>query len=114
MEFLKKIFGGSGGGSSGTSGDPNGIYFYVKPHGCDEVIRVRVDRNNDLSLSDDGSTYFTHKYARGTKCRQAVEMTLYFSMERQFVNSDIDKGALVEKADYDAWIAAQADSEQQP
>ena len=50
MDFLKRLFGG--GGASGE--DSAGLYYYVKPKGCDEVVRVRINRNNDLSLDDDG------------------------------------------------------------
>jgi hypothetical protein len=110
MGFLKKLFGGGG---TGMSGDPNGLYFYVKPRGCEEVVRVRIDRNNDLSLADDGSAYFVHKHVRGIKCRQAVEMDMYFNANRSLVNSELQGGEMVEKADWDAWQAARAEAEAQ-
>lgn len=100
MDFLKKLFGG------GATGDV-GIYFYVKPHGCDEVVRVRINRNNDLSLADDGKTYQVHKMVMGTTCFQRVELDLYFGSNRQLKNSEISGGDLVKEADYNAWIESQ-------
>ncbi|MEP7293390.1 MAG: hypothetical protein ABI835_16520 [Chloroflexota bacterium] len=104
MDFLKKLFGGGGGASSG---DAKGIYYYVKPKGCEEVVRVRIDRNNDLSLSDDGKTYWVHKVAMGSKCFQRAEIDFYFSSSRQLSNTEVSGGDLVTQADYDAWLGSQ-------
>ena len=111
MEFLKRLLGGGGGsGSSGgaVAGDRVGLYYYVRPNGCEEVVRVRVDRNNDLSLADDGKGYWVRKGVRGVKCRQNVEMELYFDANRRLTNSELKGGVLVDEAAYDAWIAQQA------
>jgi hypothetical protein len=105
MDFLKKLF--SGGGSSGTSGDSRGIYFYVRPKGCEEVVRVRIDRNNDLSLSDDGKNHWVHKVVMGSKCFQRAELDVYFNSNRQMTSSEVSGGDLVKQADYDAWVASQ-------
>jgi hypothetical protein len=105
MDFLKKLFGGGGGAR--TAGDPDGLYFFVQPNGCDEVVRIRVNRNNDLSLSDDGKSYWVHKLARGVKCRQQVEVDLYFDSSRRMTSSEISGGTLVTEADYETWTASQ-------
>lgn len=110
MDFLKKLFGG--GGSSGQSGgtvagDRAGLYFYVQPNGCDEVVRLRVDRNNDLSRTDDDKSYWTRKGVRGVKCRQNVEVELYFDMSHRLINSELKGGVLVDVAAYNAWLAQQ-------
>lgn len=105
MEFFKKLFGG--GSNSGT--DRVGLYFYVKPHGCDEIIRVRIDSNNDLSLADDNSTYFVRKSVHGTtyKCNRSAELELTFDSSRRLQHTELMGGLLVTKEDYDAWVAAQ-------
>jgi hypothetical protein len=110
MEILKKLFGGGGGSSSGGSvaGDRVGLYYYVRPNGCEEVVRVRVDRNNDLSLTDDSKGYWVRKGVRGVKCRQNVELELYYDSNRRLVNSELKGGELVDEAAYDAWMAQQA------
>ena len=113
MEIFKRLFGGGGGGgaSSGKggsrAGDANGIYFYVRPTNCDEVVRLRIDRNNDLSLADDNNSYVVHKVVRGTKCFQSVEVDLYFDSGRRLVNSELQHGALVSEDEYEAWIDSQ-------
>ncbi len=103
MDFLKKLFGGG----AGSSGDGRGLYFYVKPKGCDEIVRVRIDRNNDLSLADDGKTFWVHKAVMGSKCFQHAELDIYFNQNRQLSNTEVTGGDLVKEADYNAWVAAQ-------
>jgi hypothetical protein len=105
MDFLKKLFGGGGGAR--VSGDPDGLYYYVRPNGCEEVVRVRVNRYNDLSLTDDGKTLWAHKLARGVKCRQSVELDLYYDANRKLTNSEVSGGTLVTEADYEEWVAKQ-------
>jgi len=106
VDFLKRLFGG-GQPAAGESGDKTGMYFYVRPNGCDEVVRVRIDRNNDLSLADDNTTYWVRKLVRGSKCRQTVELELFFDSNRRLTGSNAQGGVLVEQADYDAWMRKQ-------
>jgi hypothetical protein len=84
----------------------------VKPHRCDDILRVRVDMNNDLSLTDEGSGYWVRKLASSGnyKCNQ-VEITLYFDSSRHLQNTELNGGKLVERADYDAWVAAQVEKQ---
>jgi hypothetical protein len=105
MDFLKRLFGGGGGAK--VEGDPNGKYFYIQPNGCDEVVRVRINMMNDLSLDDEGKNYWVHKLVRGVKCRQPVEADFYFSTARKFITADLKDGVLVDEAAYDAWLAGQ-------
>lgn len=103
MNILKNLFGG------GQDRDERGAYFYVKPHRCDDVLRVRVDLYNDLSLTDDGSGYWVRKLASSGnyKCQQ-VELTLYFNKNHRLEDSEVTGGSLVERSDYDAWVESQA------
>lgn len=109
MEFFKKLFGGGGGAGNG-GGDRAGLYFYIQPKGCDEIVRVRIDTNNDLSLADDNSTYWVHKVVRGStyKCNRSAELDLFFGSDRRLQNTDVKNGALVTKEDYESWVASQA------
>ena len=45
MNILKSLFGG------GSRSSDRGIYFYVQPKMCQEILRIRVDPLNDLSIS---------------------------------------------------------------
>jgi hypothetical protein len=109
MDFLRRLFGGAVGSStqSSVSGDPDGLYFYVQPRGCDEIVRVRINRMNDLSLNEQGDRYWVHKLARGVRCRENVEIDFYFDMNRRLVEHQIKNGTLVDQATYDAWMASQ-------
>lgn len=106
MQFLRNLFGG-GSRPARQAGDPDGLYYFVRPDGCEEVVRVRINRNNDLSLTDDGSGYLVRKHVRGVKCRQGVELDLYYNSKRQLVNAEVAGGVLVTEADYEAWLAQQ-------
>lgn len=103
MNFLKKLFGGGN-----ANRDDRGMYLYVQPHRCDDVLRVRVDMSNDLSQRDDGGGYWVRKLASSAnyKCNP-VEMSIYFDKNRRLEDSDLQGGQLVDKAAYDAWVAAQ-------
>lgn len=100
MNFLKSLFGGGSGGD----GDSRGLYLYVKPHRCDDVIRVRVDLSNDLSLDEDGSGYVVRKMASSAnyKCTQ-VELNLHFDNGRRLREKEIQGGQFVEREDYVRW-----------
>ena len=102
MDFLKRLFGGSGGDVQG-----NALYVYVKPHRCDDVLELRINLNNDLSLNDTGDGYWVRKLASSSnyKCNQ-VEVTLYFDMNRRLQDKEISGGAWVSREDYEIWQAA--------
>jgi hypothetical protein len=104
MDLLKRLFGGGG---SRPSSDAAGMYYYVRPRGCEEVVRVRIDRNNDLSMSDDGGSYWVHKVVRGVKCRENVELDLFFDANRRLTDTQVKNGELVNEDAYRAWSAAQ-------
>jgi hypothetical protein len=103
MNFFKKLFGGTGAGSDS---DRAGSYYYVRAKNCDEVVQVRIDMNNDLSLTDDGGGYWVRKLAHGSnyRCRWPVELTLYFDSNRKFQNSEVQGGELATREEYEAWV----------
>lgn len=101
MNFLKKLFG-SGQPDSGM------LILYVKPHRCQDVVSVRVNLYNDLSLTDDQKGYWTRKLVSSAnyKCGQ-VEMSLFFDNSRRLTDSDLHGGTLVTEADYEVWLTTQ-------
>lgn len=109
MDFFRKLFGGGQAAMRGEPDDPNGLYFYVRPNDCDEVVKVRIDKNNDPSLADDG-TFFVNKTVRGSsyKCTRSAELHLYFDRQRRLQNTDVTGGALVTVEDYELWMSTQA------
>ncbi|MEL6148017.1 MAG: hypothetical protein AAFV33_24850 [Chloroflexota bacterium] len=102
MNFLKNMFSGS----NDTEEDrDSGIYVYVRPRGCEEVIRVRLNPSNDLSRAEGGG-YFVRKIARGNhRCFDPVEMTLYFNGDRKLTENEVSGGELVGKDEFDEWEA---------
>jgi hypothetical protein len=105
MDFLRKLIGG---GNSAADRDRAGMYFYVKPNGCSEIVRVRINANNDPSLEDDGKTYYVHKTVRADdyRCNRPAELELFFDSSRRLQKTEITSGTLVTKEDYDDWVAS--------
>ena len=106
VHFLKRLFGGGGA----SSGDSAGLYYYVRLHGSEEVVRVRINRNNDLSLDDAGKNFWVHKVVMGTKGFQRAELDLHFDQNRRLSSSDVSGGDMVTEADYQAWVASQEEA----
>jgi hypothetical protein len=102
MEFFKKLF--SGGGPR-----ERGQFYYVKPTGCTEIVRVRVDTMNEISQNDDNDGYFVRKSARGTsyKCTRTAELLLTYDSQKRLINTEIMGGTIVTEADYEAWLKAE-------
>jgi hypothetical protein len=101
MNILRRLFGGGGDAPSGD----RGIYVYVRPKMCKEILRLRVDPMNNLSESDEGGTYFVRKVATGNRCPFPVEVTLYFDGGKRLSNKEITNGEFVTEAEYDAFMA---------
>ena len=102
MDFFKRLFGGG-------APKERGQYYYVKPTGCTEIVRVRVDTMNELSQNDENNGYFVRKSARGTsyKCTRSAELYLTFDGQKRLQNTEVTGGTLVTQADYEAWVQAE-------
>ena len=96
MNFLKNLFGG------GSRSDDRGMYFYVRPKMCQEVLRIRVDPLNDLSRTDDGKGYWCRKLASAARCPFQAEVELYFDKNKRIKDSRVKNGALVSEAEWEA------------
>lgn len=102
MNILKSLFGGGG------RNEDRGIYFYVQPKMCQEILRIRVDPLNDLSRADDGKTYWCRKLASAARCPFQAEVTLYFDKNKRFTGEEVENGQLVSE---EAWLAQREGSE---
>lgn len=96
-------------GSSPEFADKNAYFVYVRPKRCDEVVRVRINLMNDLSLTDDESGYFVRKIASAHRCPFQAEVLLLFDRQKRLVESQVENGEMVTHADYMAWQASQGD-----
>jgi hypothetical protein len=100
-KLSKALFGGS-------SQRDEGLYFYVRlynlpntPTDNDEIVKLRVHPQNDISHTDDGD-YFVRKLVVGTKQFKRAEVTLYFDAQKKLKNQEVTGGELVKRADYEA------------
>ena len=97
MNILKSLFGG------GSRSEDRGIYFYVQPKACQEILRIRVDPMNDLSRQDEGKGYWVRKVASGHRCPFQAEVEIYFDKNKRFTSSEVTNGKLVSEEDWLAW-----------
>jgi hypothetical protein len=100
MGFLSRLFGGGGNRSSA---DRDGMYIYVRPKMCQEIVRVRVNLMNDLSSVDEGG-YFVRKIVSATRCPFQAEVELHFDNKRKLKQSTVTNGDWLEEDDYVAWM----------
>ena len=77
MTFLRRLFGG--GGAHAASQADNGIYIRVRCDACGEIVQARVSPTSELSLDDDGQTYFVRKVLVGRQCFRPIEVQLRYS-----------------------------------
>ena len=77
LERLRGLFGG-GGGARKASPD-GGIYVRVQCNACGEIIQARVNPTAELSLEDDGRTYYVRKVLVGKQCFRPIEVELRYA-----------------------------------
>jgi hypothetical protein len=102
--LLSSLVGKSGPGGSGVD---NAFYYYVRCARCREVIRVRVDRANDLAAEFDGNRdsptgYTVSKGVVGKKCFRTITLTVLYDGNRRESERSIDGGEFVTVAEYEA------------
>ena len=92
MGFLKNLFGGGSAKS-----DKRYYIFNVKCKRCGEIIEGRIDLDNDLSLSDEGSNYIVRKGLIGNnRCFQRIEVEMQFTADRKLIEQQAQGGTFVE------------------
>lgn len=96
MNFFRRLFGGGQPADSERF-----VTYYVRPKRCAEVVAVRIDRHNDLSLTDDGG-YFVRKVARGERCPFPAELHVTFDSSRREVQVGVQDGELADEAAFNA------------
>jgi hypothetical protein len=93
LAFLRTLFGG---GRSAPSAD-RGIYIRVRCDACGEIVQARVNPGADLSLADDGQTYFTRKVLIGQRCFRPIEVRLrYADLRGKELEREVIGGVSVE------------------
>ncbi|MFN7208797.1 MAG: hypothetical protein ACK4P1_00195 [Aggregatilineales bacterium] len=106
MKFFRKLAQMLSGTPAAAAQGDIGMYYYVKVQRSGEVLRVRINPNNDLSLTDDESGYFVRKVAVGTRSFERVELAITYDKNRTVTHIEVQGGTLVDQAAYDADQAA--------
>ncbi len=92
MGFLGKLHG-----SSSSASRANFYAVHVKCDRCGEIIAARINLANDLSLNDDGNSYFVRKLVMGSgRCFQQIEIELSFNASKQMIDKQAHGGVFVE------------------
>ena len=112
MGLLRKLSNILMGGPGPTGGDV-GLYYYVRCKRCGEVIRVRINPMNDLSLSDDEKTRFVRKTIVGQHCYNRIEAEFRYDANRKLIDTEITGGDLVSEKEYKAYQVSQSEASAQ-
>src|SRR5918911_1447082 len=84
------------GGGPGRPAD-HGLYLRVRCDACGEIVQARVNPTADLSLADDGQTYFTRKVLIGQRCFRPIEVRLrYADLHGRELEREVIGGTSVE------------------
>jgi hypothetical protein len=95
FDWLSNIFSTQG------SGNASMLPVAVRCNRCGEILRTKVNLNNDLSAvfgeAEGDLTYFCRKMLVGSRgCFERVEVELTFNRDRVLLNQEIKGGKFVE------------------
>ena len=77
-------------------------WVHVRCRRCGEIIAVRVDLQNDLSMDYEGGAYVTHKTVVGdgkNRCFQRLELDMRFDSRKQLISQEVTGGEIVAASD---------------
>ena len=74
LGFLSRLFGGAGAATP-----DRGIYIRVRCDACGEIVQARINPSSELSMADDGRSYFVRKVLVGRQCFRAIEVQVRYS-----------------------------------
>ena len=104
MNFLRRLFGGSGPAASDGA-----IHLYVRCARCGAPVHVRVDPRNDLVIEygeeDDAASYRLIKEIMDSRCFRLMRADIEYDRGRREINREIEGGTFISKEEYDQLIA---------
>jgi len=111
MGFLKKLFGSEDSNRSGKA-DPEGFFVYVQCDRCEAKVRLRINKQYDLSPTGDG--YEWHKTIVDSRCFQRIPTVAHFDRDLNMTHADIQGGHYISFEEYEAEEVSQpTDSEEE-
>jgi len=93
MDIFNRLFS-----SSPAKPDKRYYTFSVKCRRCGEIIKGRVDLDNELSVEYESNRdiYIGHKVLMGSnKCFQRMEVELKFTHDRELIEQQVAGGEFV-------------------
>jgi uncharacterized Zn finger protein len=103
MGFLKKIFGG-GEKKSAEYVDTRGVYFYVRCDNCGTIVKLRADKEYDLSRQDDGFVW--HKTIVDNRCFRSIPTVVLLDGNYEVVSAEISGGKYVTEEEFNDFLNA--------
>ena len=116
--WIKGLFAGGSGGSGGSGGagqapaDPNALWFHFRCQRCGQVVRIRVDKRNDLNRAEEGpGALLLRKEVMDARCFQLMSAEIWLDSGYRVVTSAVSGGELISQEEYEASIAPPASDE---
>ena len=99
LDKLRQVFTGS---SRGTAGDPYGLWFHFRCSKCNSVVRIRVDRRNDLNREPGGAgAFLLRKDVMDNKCFQLMRVEIWLDSSYNVVSADVSGGEMISQEEYE-------------
>lgn len=101
MEFLKKLFSGSGEPRDG------GMYYYVRSRRSGEIVQVRLDPNQLTPEYENERVtgYYARKVLVGQRSFERMEAEFGFDAQKKLLDKSVQGGEFVTREE---WVAQQA------
>jgi hypothetical protein len=103
MGFLKKLFGG-GDKKPSEYVDTRGVYFYVRCDNCGTIVKLRADKEYDLSRQEDG--FIWHKTIVDNSCFRSIPTVVILDGNYDVVSAEISGGEYVTEEAYNSFLQA--------
>lgn len=105
MSLFGRILGGLFGGGGSSRPTDNANYYYVKCSRCEEKIRVRIDKGNDLAQEyedggDNPSGYTATKGIVGKKCFRVLNLSVKFDRNRRESSRSVEGGEFITEEEF--------------
>jgi hypothetical protein len=103
LDKLRQIFGGGGSGSGASASDSTGLWFHFRCKRCGSMVRIRVDKRNDLNREEDGpGALVLRKEVMDDSCFQLMQAEIWLDSNYNVVSSDVSGGELITEEAYQA------------
>lgn len=100
MSFLKKIFGGSSGGT-GSESDAHALWLYVRCNKCGAPVAIRVDMRNDISTDYETGRRYLRKEIMDSTCFQLIYATVNFDGAGKIMDKSVERGTFLTREEYE-------------